>query len=110
VVDINQLLIEIVTARRYVVGGLELDWINAGNDARHVFLSDGFHPGTIGQCLIANRFLAAINTRFGAGIPVLDGQEIVQIASSVTKPSVSSLISTGILALFGYGRRRPRAA
>lgn len=110
VVDINQLLIEIVTARRYVVGSLELDWINAGNDARHLFLSDGFHPGTIGQCLIANRFLAAINTRFEAGIPVLDGQEIVQIASSVTKPSVSSLITTGILALFGYGRRRPRAA
>ncbi len=110
VVDINQLLIEVVTARRYVVGSLELDWINGGNDARHLFLSDGFHPGTIGQCLIANRFLAAINARFEAGIPVLDGQEIVEIASSVTKPSVSSLIGTGILALFGYGRRRPRAA
>lgn len=110
VVDINQLLIEIVTARRYVVGGLELDWINAGNDARHLFLSDGFHPGTVGQCLIANRFLSAINASFEAGIPVLDGQEIVRIASSVTKPSVSSLIGTGILALFGYGRRRPRAA
>ena len=110
VVDINQLLIEVVTARRYIVGNLELDSINPGNDARHLFLSDGFHPGTIGQCLIANRFLAAINTTFEAAIPVLDGQEIVQIASSVTKPPVSSLIGTGVLALFGYGRRRPRAA
>ena len=110
VVDINQLLIEIVSAPRYSVGSLELDWINAGNDARHLFLSDGFHPGTIGQCLIANQLLAAINTRFKAGIPPLNPHEIVQIATSVTKPSLSSLISTGVLALFGYGRRRPRAA
>src|SRR5262249_52270749 len=71
VVDINQLLIEVVAARRYVVGSLELDRMNAGNGARHLFLSDGFHPGTIGQCLIANRFLAAINSRFDAGIPLL---------------------------------------
>jgi phospholipase/lecithinase/hemolysin len=111
VVDINQLLNTVVTARTYVVGGLELDWITPGNDARHLFLSDGFHPGTIGQCLIATQFLTAINTAFGTAIPALDDQEILRIAASVRKPSVSSLIGTGLLAaVFGYGRRRPRAA
>lgn len=109
VVDINQLLIEVVTARKYVVGDLELDRMNAGNGPRHLFLSDGFHPGTIGQCLIANRFLAAINSRFDAGVPLLGGDEMVRIAASVSRPSGRSLIGTGVLALFGYGRRRLRA-
>jgi lysophospholipase L1-like esterase len=110
VVDINQLLAGIVEAERYVVGGLEINRIEASNDARHLFLSDGFHPGTIGQCLIANRFLDAINARFDAGVPLLSDEEMVRIADSVPRPSGFSLIGTGVLALFGYGRRRPRAA
>lgn len=110
VVDINQLLIDVVMARRYAVGSLELDRVNGGNAAQHLFLSDGFHPGTIGQCLIANEFLVAINSRFDAGVPLLGGDEMVRIATSVSRPSGLALIGTGVLALFGYGRRRPRAA
>lgn len=109
VVDINQLLIETVGARRYFVGDLELDRINAGNDACHLFLSDGYHPGTIGQCLVANRFLDTINSRFDTGIPLLSDDEIVRIAASVSRPSGLALIGTGVLAVFGYGRRRPCA-
>jgi phospholipase/lecithinase/hemolysin len=109
-VDINQLLVDIVAARRYVVGGLEIDRRAASNNVQHLFLSDGFHPGTIGQSLIANRFLDAINARFNAGIPLLGGEEMVRIAASVPKPTGLSLLGTGVLALFGYGRRRPRAA
>ncbi len=110
IVDINQLLAEVTAARPYVVGGLEIDCVNASNDPRHLFLADGFHPGTIGQCLIANRFLDAINTGFDIGIPLLSGEEMVHIAASVPKPSRLALIGKGALALFGYGRRRPRAA
>ncbi len=108
-VDINQLLLGIVEARRYFVGSLEINRDDASNDAQHLFLSDGFHPGTIGQCLIANRFLEAINARFEAGIPLLDDEEMIRIATSVPKLSGLSLIGTGVLALVGYGRRRPGA-
>ena len=106
VVDEDRLLDEIVTADRYPVGSVELERFNAGNGIRHLFLSDGFHPGTLGQCLIANRFLDAINAGFGLDIPVLGGEEMVGIAHAVPKPSGLSLIGTGVLALFGYGRRR----
>jgi phospholipase/lecithinase/hemolysin len=109
-VDINQLLAQVTAARPYVVGDLEIDCIVAGNEPPHLFLADGFHPGTIGQCLIANRFLAAINARFDTGIPLLSDAEMLGIAASVPKPSGLSLLGTGVLALFGYGRRRPRAA
>ncbi len=81
------------------------------NDIGHLFLGDGFHPGTIGQALIANWFLDAVNSGFGAEIPLLGGDEIVDIARAVPKPSGASLIGSGVLALFGYGRRqRPIAA
>ncbi len=109
-VDINQLLAEVTGARPYVVGGFTIDCINASNDPQHLFLADGFHPGTIGQCLIANRFLDAINAGLGAGIPLLSAEEMVRIAASVPRPSGLSLIGTAALALLGYGRRRPRAA
>jgi phospholipase/lecithinase/hemolysin len=109
-VDLNQLLAEVTGARPYVVGDLEIDCCGASNELPHLFLADGFHPGTIGQCLIANRFVTAINARFDTGIPLLSGAEMVRIAASVPKPSGLSLIGTGVLALLGYGRRRPRAA
>jgi len=109
-VDINQLLAEVTGARPYVVGSIELDCIHASNDAQHLFLADGFHPGTIGQCLIANRFLDAINAGFDTGIPLLSAGEMIRIAASVPKPTKRSLIGTAVLALLGYGRRRPRAA
>ena len=110
VVDVHQLLSSVVRPDRFVIGGLEIDRTIASNDAAHLFLADGFHPGTIGQCLVANRFLQAINSRFDAGIRLLDGDEMVRIASSVPKPSRLSLFGTGVLAVLGYGRRRPRAA
>jgi hypothetical protein len=109
-VDINQLLVEVTGAPSYVVGGLEIDCINASNDAQHLFLADGFHPGTIGQCLIANQFLAAINAGFDTGIPLLSAEEMVRMAASVPRPSGLSLIGTAVLAVLGYGRRHPRAA
>ena len=106
VVDENRLLSDIVTADQFAVGSVELDRFVAGNDIRHLFLRDGFHPGTIGQCLIANEFLGAINAGFGTRIPLLGGEEIVAIAGDETRPTGLSLLGPGVLALFGYGRRR----
>jgi phospholipase/lecithinase/hemolysin len=111
VVDEDRLLFDIVTADRFAVGSVELDRFVAGNDIRHLFLRDGFHPGTIGQCLIANEFLGAINAGFGTHVPLLGGEEMVGIAGDVPRPTGLSLIVTGVLALFGYGRRRrPQAS
>jgi GDSL-like Lipase/Acylhydrolase len=111
VVDEDRLLFDIVTADRFAVGSVELDRFVAGNDIRHLFLLDGFHPGTIGQCLIANEFLGAINVGFGADVPLLGGEEMVDLAAGVPRPTGLSLIGTGVLAVFGYGRRRrPQAS
>lgn len=110
IVDIYRLLAEVTRARSYVVGGLEIDCVKASNDPRHLFLADGFHPGTIGQCLIANQFLDTINAGFDTGIPLLSGKEMIDIADSVPRPSGRALIGTGVLALLRYGRRRPRVA
>jgi phospholipase/lecithinase/hemolysin len=110
VIDINDLLAGVVEAHRYALADWEINRVVASNDPRHLFLADGFHPGTIGQCLIANRFLEAVNRVFDAGIPLLGDGEMVRFAASVPKPSGLSLIGTGVLALLGYGRRCPRAA
>ncbi|WP_240911576.1 SGNH/GDSL hydrolase family protein [Paludisphaera soli] len=110
IVDSYRLLTEVALARSYVVGGLEIDCVNASNDPRHLFLADGFHPGTIGQCLLANQFLDAINAGFDTGIPLLSGEEMIDFAYSVQRPSGRALIGIGVLALLGYGRRRPRVA
>jgi hypothetical protein len=107
VVDINDLLSGVVQAGRYAIGGKEINRAAASNDPRHLFLADGFHPGTIGQCLIANRFLEAINGGFDARVPLLGDEEMVRFAALVPTPSGLSLIGTGVLALLGYGRRRP---
>ncbi len=109
-VDIDELLRGIVEARRYCVGDREINRDVASNEADHLFLSDGFHPGTLGQCLIANRFLDAINARFGAGISPLSDEEMIQVATSVPRPSGFSLLGSGALALLGYGRRQPGIA
>ena len=111
VVDEDRLLFNIVTADRFTVGSVELDRFVAGNEIHHLFLRDGFHPGTIGQGLIANEFLGAINAGFGTEVPLLAGDEMVGIAGDVPRPTPLSLLGTGVLALFGYGRRRrPQAS
>jgi hypothetical protein len=109
-VDINQLLFEIVEATSYSIGGHEIERGEASDDGRHLFLGDGFHPGTIGQCLIANQFLDAINDRFGADVELLSEEEMIRVATSVPKPSGLSLFGTGVLAQFGYRRRPARGA
>ena len=106
-VDIDDLLRGVVEAGEFFVGTLEINRSAASNEADHLFLSDGFHPGTIGQCLTANRFLEAINSKFGAKIALLAGEEMVRVATSVRRPSGFSLLGTGALALLGYGRRQP---
>lgn len=94
----------------YVVADWEIDRLGASNDPRHLFLGDGFHPGTIGQCLIANRFLDAVNCGFGGDVAPLGEAEMVRFAGPVPRPTGLAPVRSGLLALLGHGRRRPRPA
>lgn len=63
--------------------GITVDLVNPGNAPRNFFLADGLHVGTIGQGLIADAFLAAIRTEFGARVAPLTPGQIVHFARAV---------------------------
>ncbi|MBX3741783.1 MAG: hypothetical protein KF712_12375 [Akkermansiaceae bacterium] len=47
------------------------------NPPDHLFCHDGFHPSTVGQALIGNLVLDAINRATGASIPLMQNREII---------------------------------
>lgn len=47
------------------------------NPPDHLFCRDGFHPSTIGQALITNLLLDAVNRATGRSIPLLSNREIL---------------------------------
>ena len=47
-----------------------------------LFSLDGVHPSTLGSGILANRFLEAINTRFGARIPPVDLSQLTHPPSA----------------------------
>lgn len=47
------------------------------NPPLHLFCKDGFHPGDVGQALIANEILRAINQFKDTAIPLLTNREIL---------------------------------
>jgi phospholipase/lecithinase/hemolysin len=66
-------------------GGTTINLTTPGHDY-HDFFVDGLHVGTVGQGLIANSIVTAIDTQFGAKIKPLTNAQIVQFAAHV-KPS-----------------------
>lgn len=72
-VDINGILSGIA-ANGTVIGGIDYDasFLTGG-----VFSLDGVHPNPLGQGLVVNAFIAAINARFGASIPLYDLYPVV---------------------------------
>jgi hypothetical protein len=64
-------------------GGTVIDTVNPGDDFHHFFLADGTHVGTVAQGIIADDFLAAIDSHFGARVPLLTPTQIVAIAQQV---------------------------
>ena len=67
-VDINRQLIEYATRGRNVGGILLTTAFLTGG----IFSYDGVHPTAIGQGLIANAFIEAINAQFDAEIPLVN--------------------------------------
>ena len=84
-VDINAQLIEYATQGRNV-GGIVLTtaFLTGG-----IFSYDGVHPTGIGQGLIANAFIEAINEQFDAEIPLVD------LASLMFAPGTLSASAEG---------------
>jgi lysophospholipase L1-like esterase len=50
---------------------------NELNPPDHLFCHDGFHPSTVGQALIGNLVLDAINRATGSSIPLMQNREII---------------------------------
>jgi phospholipase/lecithinase/hemolysin len=56
-------------------------WVPS-NDPTHLFLADVRHLGTVGQGLLAELIVTAIDTKFNAGLPPVSHREILEFASS----------------------------
>lgn len=65
------------------IGRTDVNMTTPGNDYRDFFLADGIHVGTVGQGLIANAFVNAIDDAFHAKIRPLSTQQIVRYAKTV---------------------------
>ncbi len=63
--------------------GTTLDLVNPGDGYQHLYLADGLHVGTIGQGLIADAFIEAIDNQFGARVAPLAPGQIVHYARAV---------------------------
>ncbi|MEO6809036.1 MAG: hypothetical protein ABI353_07975, partial [Isosphaeraceae bacterium] len=64
-------------------GGQTIDLTTPGDNYHHFYLADNYHPGTVGQGLIANTIVEAINTQFHAGIRPLTPRQIIHRAQNV---------------------------
>lgn len=68
-------------------GGTTVNLATPGDNYHDFFVADGIHVGTIGQGVIADTFIQAVDTTFGAHIPLLSPTKIVQIARYVQTPA-----------------------
>jgi hypothetical protein len=64
--------------------GARIELATPGDDYHHFFLADGIHTGTVAQGLIADAFIGAIDSKFGARIAPLSPARIVHFAAHVT--------------------------
>jgi hypothetical protein len=67
-------------------GGTTINLTTPGNDYHNFFLADGIHVGTVAQGIIADDFITAVDTNFGAHIPLLTPTQIVAFAKRVQSP------------------------
>lgn len=60
------------------INGTEFEYApDPENPPLHLFCKDGFHPSTVGQALIANEILTAINSFSATPIPLFSNREIL---------------------------------
>jgi phospholipase/lecithinase/hemolysin len=61
-------------------GGTTINLTTPGDNYHDFFLADGIHLGTVGQGIIADAFISAVDSRFGAHIKPLSPTQIVRFA------------------------------
>ena len=61
-------------------GGTTVNLTTTSNAYQSFFLADGLHVGTIGQGVIANGFIQAVDTTFGARVSLINPTQIVSLA------------------------------
>jgi hypothetical protein len=61
-------------------GGTTITLTTSSNDYHSFFLADGLHVGTVGQGIIANTIVAALDAKFGAGVSVFTPAGIIGLA------------------------------
>ncbi len=66
-----------------VIDGTYIDPTAAGPSYTDLFVGDGFHPGTVGQALLANAIAAKIDAFFPGAIQLLNNREILAYAEAV---------------------------
>ncbi len=71
-------------APTYTLGRFTINATTPGDKPRDLFLADGVHPGTVGQAVLANTFVAAIDTSFGGTIKPLTTRQIAEDARLVS--------------------------
>jgi phospholipase/lecithinase/hemolysin len=68
-------------------GGTTIHLTTTADNYHNFFLADGLHIGTVGQALIANDFIMAIDADFGARVAPLIPRQIVAFARRVQATS-----------------------
>jgi hypothetical protein len=78
VVDLRSIYEKIHQGAYVTEDGLKIDGSMKGN----FFSSDGIYPTPLGQAVIANEVIKAVNSKYGAQIPLIDVYEFVRVVSS----------------------------
>lgn len=63
-----------------VIGKVSLNKFVPGDDPRNLYLTDGVHPGTIYNGLMANFVIANLNRKIGTSIKPLSDDEVLEAA------------------------------
>lgn len=64
-------------------GGTTINLVTPGNDYHNFFLADGLHIGTVGQGIIADTIVQALDTKFDAQLFPIPPNMIVRYAAAV---------------------------
>jgi phospholipase/lecithinase/hemolysin len=107
IADVHATFEEMFAGPSFMVGSLTMNRTTPGGAPTDLF-ADIVHPGTIAQGFLANDFIDALDSKFGAGITPLSQSEIVEQAIPLPAPAGPALV-TACVALVPFVRARRRA-
>ncbi len=91
-VDLDSILSSFIA--NPVFDGVYIDPTGAGPNYNDLFVGDSFHPGTIGQGILANAIVNSIDTIFPGAITPLSDNEILAYAKQVQPVTQAALSSS----------------